>query len=197
MHLVFYVASAVAVAATIAALTRLNAVHALLYLIVSLLAVAVVFYTLGAPFVAALEVIVYAGAIMVLFIFVVMMLNLGKRAVASERELLTPGIWGGPAVLAAILLAEVLYVLLRRGALPVLAGEIGPKQVGISLFGPYVLGVELASLLLLSGLVGARHLGARAHEKQEKSDVTDSYTGRAASGGDLVHAGADRSARAS
>ena len=52
--------------------------HALLYLIVSLLAVAVVFYTMGAPFVAALEVIIYAGAIMVLFVFVVMMLNLGE-----------------------------------------------------------------------------------------------------------------------
>ena len=53
--------------------------HALLYLIVSLLAVAVVFYTLGAPFIAALEVIIYAGAIMVLFVFVVMMLNLGDQ----------------------------------------------------------------------------------------------------------------------
>jgi NADH-quinone oxidoreductase subunit J len=52
------------------AITRLNAMHALLYLMVSLLAVAVVFFTLGAPFVAALEVIIYAGAIMVLFIFV-------------------------------------------------------------------------------------------------------------------------------
>ena len=63
----------------------LNAVHALLYLIVSLLAVAVVFYVLGAPFVAALEVIIYAGAIMVLFVFVVMMLNLGEHAVSMEN----------------------------------------------------------------------------------------------------------------
>ncbi len=62
------------------AITRLVAVHALLYLIVSLLAVAVVFYTMGAPLVAALEVIIYAGAIVVLFVFVVMMLNLGTQA---------------------------------------------------------------------------------------------------------------------
>ena len=61
-------------------ITRLNAVHALLYLVVSLLAVAMVFFILGAPFVAALEVIIYAGAIMVLFIFVMMMLNIGDRA---------------------------------------------------------------------------------------------------------------------
>ena len=59
--------------------------HALLYLIVSLLAVAIVFYVLGAPFAAALEVIVYAGAIMVLFVFVMMMLNLGKAAAARSE----------------------------------------------------------------------------------------------------------------
>ena len=75
MELAFYIAGAVAVLSTILMLTRLNVVHALLYLIVSLLAVAVVFYVLGAPFVAALEVIIYAGAIMVLFVFVVMMMT--------------------------------------------------------------------------------------------------------------------------
>ena len=80
MTIVFYVAGAVAIVSTALMITRLNAVHALLYLIVSLLAVAVVFYTLGAPFIAALEVIIYAGAIMVLFVFVVMMLNLGEEA---------------------------------------------------------------------------------------------------------------------
>ncbi len=85
MELTFYIAAAVAVVATVLMLTRLNVVHALLYLIVSLLGVAVVFYVLGAPFVAALEAIVYAGAIMVLFLFVVMMLNLGKRT-AEDGE---------------------------------------------------------------------------------------------------------------
>jgi NADH-quinone oxidoreductase subunit J len=73
--ILFYLASIVAVIATLLAITRRHAVHALLYLVVSLLAVAVVFYVLGAVFVAALEVMVYAGAIMVLFVFVVMMLN--------------------------------------------------------------------------------------------------------------------------
>src|SRR5262249_8889786 len=76
---------------TLLMLTRVNVVHALLYLIVSLLAVAVGFYTLGAPFVAALEVIVYAGALMVLFVFVGMMLNLGEHGVEVEKQWLTPG----------------------------------------------------------------------------------------------------------
>src|SRR5215472_7341801 len=96
MEIVFYISAAVAVASTLMMLTQLNAVHALLYLIVSLLAVAIIFYTLGAPFAAALEVIIYAGAIMVLFVFVVMMLNLGDRAAERERQWLTPGIWRGP-----------------------------------------------------------------------------------------------------
>ena len=68
-----------------------NAVHALLYLVVSLLAVAVVFFTLGAPFVAALEVIIYAGAIMVLFVFVVMMLNLGDARHRAGAPAAEPG----------------------------------------------------------------------------------------------------------
>ena len=90
MELAFYIASAVAVVSTALMLTRLHIVHALLYLIVSLLGVAVVFYLLGASFVAALEVIVYAGAIMVLFVFVVMMLNLGARADRNGKTLANP-----------------------------------------------------------------------------------------------------------
>jgi len=159
MTIVFDVAGAVAIAATIMMLTRTHAVHALLYLIVSLLAVAVVFYDLGAPFVAALEVIVYAGAIMVLFVFVVMLLNLGEEASRAERGLLTPGIWIGPSVLAAILLAEFGWLLTRGSAPPAALANIGPAEVGMALFGSYLIGVELASMLLLGGLVGAYHLG--------------------------------------
>ena len=71
MNLLFYLSALVAVISTFMVVTRKSAVHALLYLIVSLLAVALIFFSLGAPFVAALEVIIYAGAIMVLFVFVI------------------------------------------------------------------------------------------------------------------------------
>ena len=79
-NILFYITGAIAVLATVLVITRMNAVHSLLYLITSLLAIAMIFFLLGAPFVAMLEVIIYAGAIMVLFVFVIMMLNLGQRS---------------------------------------------------------------------------------------------------------------------
>jgi NADH-quinone oxidoreductase subunit J len=167
MEIAFYISGAVAIAATILMLTQLNAVHALLYLIVSLLAVAVVFYTLGAPFAAALEVIIYAGAIMVLFVFVVMLLNLGEAAIDQESSWLRPAMWIGPSILVAVLIAEFGYVLIS-GARPTFApAEIGPAEVGNLLYGRYAIGVELASMLLLGGLVGAYHLGWRRPAKRE------------------------------
>ena len=99
--MLFYLAGVFAIVATLLAITQQHAVHALLYLIVSLLAVAVVFYVIGAPFVAALEIMIYAGAIMVLFLFVVMMLNIAEHAMEVEREWLNPGAGPGPALLAA------------------------------------------------------------------------------------------------
>ena len=195
MDATFYIAGGIAVVSTALMLTRLNLVHALLYLIVSLLAVSVDFFVLGAPFVAALEAIVYAGAIMVLFLFVVMMLNIGRHLAETEKEWLTPGIWTGPVFLAAILILEVGY--LARGASAGLGtGATGPKEVGIALFGPYMIGVELASMLLLAGLVGAYHVGLRRTEQPEIQHDAGTHEGRADAGGDLVLAGTDRSARA-
>jgi len=171
MNVVFYISAAVAVASTVMVITRLNAVHALLYLIVSLLAVAVVFFVLGAPFVAALEVIIYAGAIMVMFVFVIMMLNLGPHATREERAMLSPGIWIGPGILGLILAGELVYVLAAGGGAAG-AVTVTPKEVGIALYGPYLVGVELASLLLTGGLVGAYHLGRRESPQDTKGDKT-------------------------
>jgi NADH-quinone oxidoreductase subunit J len=159
MDAVFYLAAAVAVISTVMVITQLNAVHALLYLIVSLLSVALIFFLLGAPFIAALEVIIYAGAIMVLFVFVIMLLNLGQEAVIRESQWLNPRMWIGPAILATILMAELVYMVTRTGPQPYGVVSIDPQQVGLALFGPYLLGVELAAMLLLAGMVGAYHLG--------------------------------------
>ena len=159
MNVTFYIAAAVAILATIMVITRYNIVHALLYLVVSFLAIAVVFYILGAPFIAALEIIVYAGAIVVLIIFVIMMLNLKQESVEQESKWVTKKVWIGPAILSTILLGEIIYILASGEQMTLPDKEVDPQAVGIALYGPYVIGVELCGLLLMSGIVGAYHLG--------------------------------------
>ena len=158
--LAFWIPAVIAIAATLLAVTSYNPVHGLLYLIVSMLAVAMIFFRLGAPFAGVLEVIVYAGAIMVLFVFVVMLLNLGLAAVEQEKRWLRPRIWIGPAGLCAVLMVELWHVLWPPGIVhPLSPAVIGPVEVGVVLFGPYLLAVELASMMLLAALVTAYHLG--------------------------------------
>lgn len=156
----FYIAAAVSLVATTLAVTRTNASHALIYLIVSLLSVAVIFYLMGAPFAAALEIVIYAGAIMVLFLFVVMMLNLGRGSVEQEQRWLRAGMWIGPGVLTLVLFLEMVY-LITGNPVSTAGVAVTPKVVGQTLFGPYLLAVELASVLLLAALIGAYHLGRR------------------------------------
>jgi len=159
----FYVAAAVAVVSTLLVITRTRALHALLFLVVSLTAVAVVFYTLGAPFVAALEIIIYAGAIIVLFVFTVMLLNIDPKSERGERARVRPASWAGPTALALVLLVELAWAI-GSGGPHVGARVVGPREVGVALYGPYAIGVELASTLLLVALIGARHLGQRARQ---------------------------------
>ena len=160
MILLFYIAAAVAIISTAAVILQNNIVHALIYLILSLLAVAVCFYTLGAPFAAVLEAIVYAGAIMVLFLFVIMMLNMGQHSLDQERSWMGPKVWIVPSILAAVLLAQLLSVMTQYDYELALT-TVDVMEVSALLFGPYVLAVELASILLLAGLVAAYHLAKK------------------------------------
>ena len=168
MLIIFFIASVIAILATILAITRTNAVHALLYLIVSLISVAIIFFVLGAQFIAALEVIVYAGAIMVLFIFVIMMLNVGSETESKNARWLTPGVWGGPAILAFVLFIEMAYLITTSDSIPMDAAVVPPKQVGISLYTQYMLGVELAAVMLMAGIIGAYHIGRTKRKSKHR-----------------------------
>jgi NADH-quinone oxidoreductase subunit J len=97
---------------------------------------------------------------MVLFLFVIMMLNMGKRSRDQERSWLRPRIWIAPTLMAAVLLIQLLWVVARNQA-AISPTEIGVREVGLALFGPYVLAVEIASILLLAGLIGAYHLAKK------------------------------------
>ncbi|MEA9389156.1 NADH-quinone oxidoreductase subunit J [Acerihabitans sp. TG2] len=164
MEVAFYLSGLVAILATLRVITHTHPVHALLYLIISLLAIACVFFSLGAYFAGALEIIVYAGAIMVLFVFVVMMLNLGAADVRQERAWLTPSVWIGPSIMSLLLLGVLIRAIIDLRDHGITGDIISAKSVGIALFGPYVLAVELASMLLLAGLVVAFHLGREDRE---------------------------------
>ncbi len=167
LQLTFYFAAALAIVASVKVVTGKNTVHALLYLVVSLLAVAVCFYLMGAPFAAGLEVIVYAGAILVLFVFAIMMFGLGQDetlhapkiyGVSDGAKVHKLNVWFGPSLLALFLLVELIYAI-NSGEIQksLTSNIIDAKQVGILLYGPYLLAVEIASFLLLAGLIGGYH----------------------------------------
>src|SRR6476620_4150270 len=135
MGLLFYLSSAIAIIATIMVITSYQPTHALLYLVVSFMAVSMVFLSLGAAFVAVLEVIIYAGAIIVLFIFVVMMLNLGAETAIQEKKWLQPKVWIGPSLLSIILLGELTMLLLKGTPASFNVQTVDARKVAMSLYG--------------------------------------------------------------
>ena len=171
----FYLLAIVAILASLRVITRTNPVHALLNMIVTLLALSGIFFALGAPFAGALEIIVYAGAIMVLFVFVVMMLNLGTQSTLEEESWLTSSAWAVPAGLAFIV-GLTLFSLIGmkhgfEGMMPAFIGvePVTAKMIGAKLFTEYLLLVEIAGFLLLAGLVAAYHLAKSALDDENES----------------------------
>lgn len=164
----FYALAAVAIFASLRVVTLANPVHAILSMIVLLLAISGIFFVLGAPFAGALEIVVYAGAIMVLFVFVIMMLNLGMSNDEREESWLDAGTWAVPTGLT-IIIAVVLYALigLNHTDTAMIGGTtISAKAVGTVLFTKYVMLVEVAALLLLAALVAAYHLGKESSDDE-------------------------------
>ena len=155
---IFYLLAIITVIATSLAVTRRNAVHAVVYLIISFFGTALLFYLLGAPFLAVLEVIIYAGAIMVLFLFIIMIIQI-RPAVqtwgAALKQWLPAIILGG----IAFGLAGAMVVADPGSLIRLEPATAGPAQLGRFLFQQYWFPVEIASFLLLIALVGALYLG--------------------------------------
>jgi NADH-quinone oxidoreductase subunit J len=164
---IFYLLSIILLASTAVAITRRDAIHAAVYLIISFIATGLIFYLLGAPFLALLEIIVYAGAIMVLFLFIVMMLRLtpSRRTWRAALSQWAPAIILGGT---SLILAGVMIAADPAAAPALKALTAGPKELGQFLFQKYWFPVEIASFLLLIALVGALFLG-REEKKAEKT----------------------------
>ncbi|WP_201582566.1 NADH-quinone oxidoreductase subunit J [Psychrobacter jeotgali] len=170
----FYALGAVAIFASLRVVTQANPVHAILSMIVSLLAAAGIMFILGAPFAGALEVVVYAGAILVLFVFVIMMLNLGMESEEREERWLDARTWAVPTGLT-IVIAVTLYAMigLNHDETAMIGGTtVSAKAVGTVLFSKYVMLVEVAALLLLAALVAAYHLGKASLDDEGIDDNT-------------------------
>lgn len=155
----FYIMAGVVLIATLFAITEKHPVHAIVYLVTSFFALAVVFYLLAAPLIAMFEVIIYAGAVMVLFMFVIMMLDLGSPENA-ERPPLRHCL---PALLmAAITLASLLLLISSRSPTTAAASQaVGVKEFAVTLFNRYGVAIEIISMQLLFAVVGVLYLGRR------------------------------------
>ncbi len=161
--LLFYLISAVVIGSTAIAITRRNLMHAVVYLIVSFFGTAMLFYLFGAPFLAALEVIIYAGAIMVLFLFVVMMLRM-----ESPGEVIFPLTqWVPAAVFGLIYIVAAIAMIFQtpgtQTSLDMLTAT--PRQFALYVFEHHWFSIEVISMLLLLALIGALQLGKESGKR--------------------------------
>ena len=161
--LLFYLLAIIILASTVMAVTRRNLVHAIIYLVVSFFGSAMLFYLLGAPFLAAIEVIIYAGAIMILFLFIVMMIDVDRH-----KERLFPIRQCLPALIFGLVYAAVGLIVTfghsgSKASMPIAVAT--PNAFGRFVFEHHWLAVEIVSLLLLVALVGALYLGRLKIEK--------------------------------
>lgn len=162
--ILFIVFAGLAIGSAIAMVSQRNPLYSAISLIGVFIALASIYVTLAAPFIAAVQVIVYAGAIMVLVIFVIMLLNVEQVEPRRKRlRFLVPAAIG----MAAILIAEAAFILYSvettSTQAPHLLSDVGlTSSIGEGLFTRYLLPFEITSILLLMAIVGAMSLARRS-----------------------------------
>lgn len=164
--IIFYVLAIIVLLSTVLAITRRFLVHAVVYLIISFFGTGLLFYLLGAPFLAVLEVIIYAGAIMVLFLFIVMTLRIepSKRPLGETLRRWLPAIILG---VISFLVAGILIFEAPGSRVSLNTRLVTPAAFGQYIYENYWFPVEIASFLLLIGLVGALYLGRQERREEE------------------------------
>jgi NADH-quinone oxidoreductase subunit J len=160
-HVAFWILALMAVGSAMGVVLRRNPIHSALFLVAHLATLAALFLKMRAEFLAAAQIIVYAGAIAVLFVFAIMVLIPGKEetgpdALRSQRLLAVP-----VAGLLLVLLAVVLRSALFKGEAPATAVPGGVAAIGRALFTDYLFPFEVTSVLLLVALVGVMALAKR------------------------------------
>jgi NADH-quinone oxidoreductase subunit J len=155
LTVIFYVLAMVILVSTLLAITRRQPVHAVLYLVVAFLGTAALFFLLGAPLLAAFVVILYAGAIIILFLFVIMLYQRSPRELGQLPE------WGPATLLGAIFLAVTVAMIFKDpgSGIVLRSAVVQPGDFGHFLFDRYWLAVEIVSILLLVALVAIIQVG--------------------------------------
>ena len=161
----FLLFAGMAVLSALVVVVARNPVHSALSLMVCFVQIAALFILLGSPFLAVIQIFVYVGAVMVLFLFVIMMLDVRKDVHVRFRT------GGVPALIVLVLLGtEMLALLLGNGYIPALSAAAGEgvagsvKELSLTLFTDYLLPFEVASVVLLVALIGAVVLARREAE---------------------------------
>jgi NADH-quinone oxidoreductase subunit J len=160
--LIFLLFAGLALGSALVVVLHRNPIYSTISLVVTLISIAVLFVLLGAPFIAALQVLIYTGAIVVLFLFVVMLLNIGREEIAGERGLIHKAVAAGGAFLFLLMTAAALSQASSGAALAELTPEfVSLRVLASELFGRYLLTFELVGLLLLVAVIAATVLAAR------------------------------------
>lgn len=178
--LLFYAFAAIAVIMTLLVVVQSNPVYSVLLLIGSFVGLAGLYVLLDAPFVAVIQIIVYAGAIMVLFLFVVMLLNAPREQMVRSRMMESGGLRLLGGVLALVFAGELAWALSRSRTFAAAAGRdhapFSVPQIGQRLFQEYAFAFEATSILILVAMVGAitlagRHVESKAQLKSRPADT--------------------------
>jgi NADH-quinone oxidoreductase subunit J len=163
---IFIYFALVIIVSALLTITRRNPVHSIMFMLLLFFHIAGIFVLLHAEFIAAVQLIVYAGAILILYLFVVMLLNVDKERSAARANRFWP--W---MIAFGVMLAGEIMLLISRGSFPAEAGQpmwlagSGVKELGIVLYQKYLVPFEIASVILLVGLVGAVMLAKKTEEK--------------------------------
>ena len=166
-QIVFAYFAAVIVFSAVLMVTRRNPIHSVLFMLLLFFHIAGVFVLLNAEFLAAVQLIVYAGAILILYLFVVMLLQVERESKAARANRFWPWL-----VVFGFIIATEIALLVLRGSFPEEAGKamsttggVGVRDLGIVLYTKYLVPFEIASVILLVGLVGAVMLAKKSHQE--------------------------------
>lgn len=166
-EIIFHAIAAIMIVSTVMAVTQKNLVHAVLYLVVSFLGTGLLFFLLGAPLLAAFEVIIYAGAIMVLFLFIVMMLKIDTETRQAFSYRYYAAAFGTCSVYFLICTVLV-YFSSPEAKTGMQAAIASPASFGRFLFHRHWLSIEIVSILLLIALIGVLQLGMGPGRRKSK-----------------------------